>query len=453
MEEQNILESYEIKNWEFNPRIYKILGLSVIINALMIFGLGQSNLLHSRACDGPLVGKVCQVLDTLYVGSKLFSGDQGYVVKDYRQTHIDDADVVWVDQTGEEPRFTYPEGYFYKEDQETEEFPGEDPVTFNGSENPPNIMPPSNNTPFTISPPPSRGGGLIGKRPVLPKRNKKPVSGDLPPELITRDGDNATTKKSKNGSPSKLPKLGGDNKDNTEKKEEPKKNPLENNTAKTSKSVNDIEINKKPLYDFADEILVKWEKKEVDLSKQFLVRMQGEIAKNGRLNRKRSQFVDQKGDEEMINVAKRAIESVGDSGWLDYLSRFDVKKVNMVFAQNDAQLLAAVDSSLPTPEKASSVASGLKSAIQLALFAHNNGVKKLKDDEVTLLKAANISSKGKLLKINFNLPKQIAQSMIDGRLKEYQAKKRKEKGTAKPDPSAKPNGTAEKSDTNKNSAK
>ena len=445
MEEKGFLEGYEIGKWEFTPRTYKFLGLSVVLNLLAIFVLGQTNLLHSKACDSHYVSKVCQVLDTIYVGSKVLAGNPDYVVKEYDRTTIDDADeIVWVSQDGAEPQFQYPEGFFYKEEQEAE-------ALNDFSLGADKIAPPVDNSPIITPPPPrsNSGGGLLGSRPKLPKRNNKPVSGEIPDSII---GDNNSDKK--NESPEKLPNLDGTTakNDNKDPEKDPKKeNPLDKQTAKNSDPVKDIEINRKPLDDFADEVLVKWQTKTVDLSQQFKVKLTGELTKNGRLDPARTRYTEQLGNPEMIEVAKRAIESVGDSGWLDYLSRFDVKKMNIVFAQNASQLVAVVDSNLPSPERAQSVASGIRGIIQATLLAHNNGWKKLKDDEVVLLKAASISNKGSALVINFNLEKPIAQKMIDSRLREYQAKKLKEKN--KTEPETKPNGTAKKSKDDKNAAK
>ena len=454
MEEKDFLEGYEIGKWEFTPRIYKFLGLSVAVNLLGIFVLAQTNLLHSRACDGAYVGKVCQVLDMIYVGGKVFAGETDYVVKDYVQTSIKDADVFWVDQTGVGPKFTYPEGFFYKEDQPDEAFDDSFPIDSNP------IAPPVDNSPIISSPAPrmNRGGGLLGRRPKLPKRNRNPVSGDLPDSIIGGSTDEKN-KKPKNDSPDKLPTLDGANAKtdkpdgkNDPKKDPKKENPLEKATAKNSDSVKAIDINRKPLDDFADEMLVKWETKKIDFSQQFKVKLTGELTKDGRLNAKRTRYTEAIGNPEMIEAAKRAIESVGDSGWLDYLSRFDVKKMNIVFAQNDSQLVAVVDSNLPTAERARVVASGIRGLIQFAKLGHINGIKKLGEDEFTLLKAAKVLSKDKKLIINFNLDKSIAQKMINGKLTEYQAKKQKEK--AKTDkPEAKPNGTADKKDKNKDVAK
>lgn len=436
MQEHEFLENYEIGKWEFSPRVYKILAFSVAVNLLTIFVLGKTNLIQSKACDSPYVGKICQAFDMIYVGSKIFSGDTGYVVKDYNKTTIDDADVVWVSQDGAEPQLQYPAGYFYKEPSESDAL-GDD---FAVIETP--ISPPVNNSPIS---PPLNNNDMLNRRPNLPRQNRRPVSGDLPDSII--GGNNDDQKDLKNDSPEKNPKDPA-----TAKNDKPEdKNPLENTTAKTSDPVTEIEINKKPLQDFAEEVLVKWESNAVDLSQQFRVKLTGEITKNGRLDPEKTSYTETAGNPQMIIVAKRAIESVGDSGWLDYLSRFDVKRLNVVFAQNETQLLAVVDSKLPTPEKANTVATGLNGIIQATLLAHNNGWKKMKDDEITLLKAAKITSTGNLLRINFNLEKPVAQKMIDGRLKEFQAKKLKEKELI--GPNSKPSGTAEKFENNKSSGK
>ncbi|MCB1025324.1 MAG: hypothetical protein KDB79_13095 [Acidobacteria bacterium] len=437
MQEQEFLQNYEIGRWEFSPRIYKILGLSVVIVAVTVLGLGRTNLLHAKACDSHYIGKVCQVLDTIYVGSKMFSGDTDYVVKDYNKTSIKDSDVIWVDQTGEGPKFTYPEGYFYKE-------PLSDPLDPNSSIGD-SIIPPSSNSPIEIIPPPSNNdSGLIGRRQNLPKKNPKPVSGDLPDSIIGSKSD-----KDDKNKPDETDNQTAD-KDKTDGKDPGKKDPVEENSAKNNDPVKGLDINKKPLLDFADEVLVKWETKKVDLSQQFRVKLVGALTENGRLDPKKTRYTEAIGDEGMIEVAKRAIESVGDSGWLDYLGRFDVKTMNIVFAQNDSQLVAVVDSDLPSAEKANTAASGLRGIIQAALLLHSNGIKKLKDDEVVLLKAANITSEGKKLKINFNLAKPTAQQMIDSRLKEYQADKLKKKDQDSTQP--KPNGTADLSSGKRNAA-
>ena len=451
MQEQDFLQGYEIKNFEFSPRVIRFLGLGTLLNFLMIFGLGQTNLLHSKACDGPFVGKVCQVLDMMYVSGKLFSGDNGYVVREYDKTEIGDADeIIWVDETGKGPAFAYPQGFFKPE--ESEDLLGDDALNNNPIAE---IMP----TPNPIYTPPSNNSSsnnLLGRRQKLPKRNRNVAKDDLPDDPLGNIGvGDEKNKKPKKDKPTDSDGTTADNKKPKDDGKDIKKNPLDKTTAKNSKPVGDMDfINKKPLQDFADEVLEKWESKKVDLSSKFRIKMVGALTKDGRLDPKRSKFSEMSGDPAMVELAKRAIESVGDSGWLDYLSRFEVKKADFIFEQDDKRLFAVVDSSLPTLEKANTVATGLRGIIQGALLFHRNGLKKLEPDVVALLNAAKVSSDGKLLRINFELPKEVAQKMINGQLKESQAKKLKDKkDKTTPKPQTKPNGSAEKMGENANSAK
>ena len=459
MEDLNLLQDYEIKAWDITPRFYKIIGASAVINVLFFAVLGNTNLLNSRACDSPFVSKVCQVLDTVYVGARLYSGDKDYVVKDYTQTSIDDSDVVWIDQTGVGPKFSYPVGYFKPEENEFG-----DEMAIN-SETPFNNIPSTPDSVFSNPLPPmsNNGGSSLNRKQRLPKRNRNPVSGklaDSPFSIADDKDDKKKGDKPKNDSPSKLPDLDGtvakNDKDKNKKdpdNKKPKKNPIEENTAVKSDPVKAIDINRKPLDDFVDEVLAKWSSKEVDLSQQFLIKMTGEITKNGRLNRKKSRFAEAKGNEAIVNIAKRAIESVGDSGWLGYLSDVDLKKLDLTLAQNNSQFVAVVVSKANSPERANTVSSLLRKTIQAVLFAHNNGFKKQGEDELTLLRAAKITSEGDLVKINFNLAKPIAQKMIDEQLREYQAKKLKEKQGNPPKTETKPNGSADKTDKDKKTAK
>src|SRR5438270_5091987 len=77
--EHDLFSDYEIKSWVLTPRIYKILGLSLLLNILAIIIVAQGSLLTRKGCDSPFVGSVCQVLDTVYVGSLLFGTEREYV--------------------------------------------------------------------------------------------------------------------------------------------------------------------------------------------------------------------------------------------------------------------------------------------------------------------------------------------------------------------------------------
>src|SRR5687768_5111605 len=84
----DLFHNYEIKNWNFSPRLYKILGFSAVFNILAIVVIASSGLLTARGCDSPFVGRVCQVLDTVYVGSLIFGTDRDYVDAPYEKTDL-----------------------------------------------------------------------------------------------------------------------------------------------------------------------------------------------------------------------------------------------------------------------------------------------------------------------------------------------------------------------------
>lgn len=412
-ENKEFLKDYEVKNWEFSPRIYKIIASAAIFNLLFLIVVGQTDLLQTKACSSPLISKVCSVLDTVYVGSKLLGGEKDYVVKDYNKTEIDDADVVWVDKTGETPQLQYPQGYFQVANRDElamlesldSEYNNELPF---GEPLPP-MSPPSRSLPPVIS---RRNDSIFSRKPNLPKRNNNAVVGDLPDDPlgnIDEETDKETSNDDKTTAGSK-----GDEKTDKTKKE------LENNTAKTSDAVTEVEINKKPLQDFADDIVTRWSKKEIDLTKNFAVRINATLTDDGKFDPDKTRFTAQQGDEDIVNVAKSAIEAVGNSGFLAHLRNLDVKQVEMTLVQDGARLYATVISVQKTPEQAKTTASSLRNLISISKLAIKG------EDEKVLLDNAKVTSEGRNFQIVVNLPKPVASEMMNRKLQEALVKRNKE---------------------------
>src|SRR5690606_23470543 len=88
-----LFNNYEIKTWEMSPRLYKILAASAIFNILAVVVIAQSNLLTMKGCDSPFVGRVCQVLDTVYVGAVLFGTERDYVDVEYDRIDLGSAEI------------------------------------------------------------------------------------------------------------------------------------------------------------------------------------------------------------------------------------------------------------------------------------------------------------------------------------------------------------------------
>jgi hypothetical protein len=198
-------------------------------------------------------------------------------------------------------------------------------------------------------------------------------------------------------------------------------------------------INKKPLQDFGDGVLEKVSKKEVDLTKPFSVVMVGTITKDGKFDRKKSAFLKTGGDEAMVNVAKSAIEAIGDSGLLTYLKDQGVDTVKFELVQDDKQIYAIVTSTHPTEQKAGSVSSALNTAISLGKMT----VKE--EDTLALLNAAKAESKDKNFILNFNMEKAIAQELIKRQLQKAEEKRKQQQ--------QQPNSTAQTGSVNKTASK
>ena len=125
----------------------------------------------------------------------------------------------------------------------------------------------------------------------------------------------------------------------------------------------------------------------------------------------------------MIDMAKEALEAVGNSGILGYLKNSGVDKVSIKLIQDDKQIYAIIASDQKTPEKAKTTASQINIALQALIFADNNGLKKLDENSRTLVNNSKITNDGKNFILNFSVPKPVGQDLINRSLKERADKK------------------------------
>jgi len=430
-QEQELFEGYEIKHWDLSPRFYKIIAASVVFNLFAVLVMAQGGLLTRKGCDSPFVKSVCQVLDTVVLGSSLLGTDSEFVSKDYEKNELENADITYIDVSS---NLNYPDGYFALANPEqfamqqeamlaTGGFGGE---TFNNGEFP---TIPSMTTP-------SAGNDLLGSKPNLPPINNNPIIGNLPssingstppvsyPKIPRRKYPRIITPKMpkiSNNSPSELPDFGKETAGN--KTGKPKATPTPEQKPIESEKVADIEINKKPFEDLGDTLNAKLEKKEIDLNQPFSVVLDGVLTKEGKFDDKKSKYKIVGGDPKMAEMAVQALEAVGYSGILAYLKNNGVDKVNFQLIQDDKQIYAIIASDQKTPERAATTASQINSVLQLAIFADSNGLKKLDDNSKTLVNNSKVTSNGKTFVLNFAIPKQMGQDLIDKSLKERAAKK------------------------------
>lgn len=437
--EIEFLKEYEIKNWEFTPRIYKILLASAAFNILALFVFAQTNILQARACDSPWVGRVCQVIDTVYLGSTILSTDSDYVSKPYEKTELEDAEIVWINQTGTEP-LNYPEGYFALANPESQLAEVVDPSYPTTDMPPGTFMPTSPNFPPTTTP-------VIPPTTSLPPQ-QLPPAGTNPIAIPNSPlGDNLigkNTRKGKNRKPENNKPTGDETADNKTDESQ-----ADQKTAPNSDPVKSVELNKKPFQDLGKFVSTKWAfdpnktDNKVEL-KPFQVVLNAKLTKklvsdedgnkrevvgfDGKASRWNEK--EEAGDPEMIEIAKQAIEAVGDSGFLGHLYNLEMRELKITLTQKDDKVFITVVSAQPTEERAKTLASGLDFLIKMA-----KGKVKGEDEKLLLESAGTPTNNGKMFVMDVGIPKDVVQDMIIRKLAD-EAKKEAEKQKTNPNNSA-----------------
>lgn len=426
----DLFHNYELKNWDFSPRLYKILAASAVFNLLALFFIVQSDLLTRRGCDSPFVGRVCQVLDTVYVANLIFGTESEYADVDYTKTELEDAEVTFVDVTGVTPPLTYPAGYFQLANPEQQLANVTDPMAG------PNYLAPGIPANPTI-----RGGGLINTPAFRPNVNPNAVEGILPTDGPLGDANNNPTfpgsRKGRGGRP--LRNVPADVNANT--------NPTVSNTNTANPTVAEnadeakldpwgVYINKRPLKERAPDSLEKIKNEVIKIDKPFKVTVSASLGlgKDGKTivlkNPKPIPAETSTNDPEMVKFVQDWILAVGDAGWFGYLTRLEPKPKNILITieQNDTELVASVKADQPTENQAKTQASSLGLLLAGAVLI-------AKGDEQVFLQKASVTSDGKAFVLNFKIPKPEAQQMILRKLAESKEKEAKPEGNALAKPS------------------
>lgn len=419
VEPKGLFENYEIKPWVFSPRLYKILAGSAIANLLVLAIIGQTNMLTMRGCDSPFVGRVCQVLDTVYVGAMLFGTDRDYIDAEYERIDLGDAEVVWIDRTGDSAPFEYPGGYFEVANPEqaaADELAMNNP-TLNYS------------TPF-----PSSGNSVLNRKPNLPKPNNNAVVGDLPDspfEMEEDDEDVPTVGNLRNG----RRKPPANTKPTPEKDETSDEAVADNDTNTNGQTPNPtgsgLDINKRPLVDLANQVNELREKEGIDLQGAFIVKASGKIDKTGKLDPKTFRFERAEGDEKLVGLVEESIEAINVAGYLQYLKDLSGRNLDLLFVQDEDSISATIMSEMESETRARSVKTLLELGISSAKSKKaGDGADQNDKDDLLLLEGAKIMVEGKRLIILFNVEKELVHPMIQRKLAESAADAKKPNGNA-----------------------
>lgn len=424
----DLFYEFEIKSWKPGPRLYKIVGVSALINLLILTVFTQGNLLTRRGCDSPFVGRVCEVLDTVYVATMIFGTEREYVDKAYEKTELEDADITYIDVSNAEPQFQYPEGYFQIANPEMA-YNQTDPYANYGG-----TIPGISSDPMTSNP-------LVNTPPITPKYNPRSVQGTVPdsPFSVSNDSSDANTSAVSTRKGRRGGKPTADNSNTvasnpTNTNTNPTLDP--NATANPDEAKEDqygVFINKRPMKDKAKETLEQFDSKTVTLDGTFKVAIGATLGtgKDGKtvVLKNPKPLPTQSGvpnDPKLVKLAQDWILAVGDAGWFGYMARIDPKPKNVVVTieLNNDNLIASVSGDQPNDAQAKKQASSLNLLLGAAVLALKDG------DEKTFLQKASVTSDGKNFILNFSIPRPEAIGLIQRKLAESK------------DPNKQPNGTA-----------
>jgi hypothetical protein len=441
-----LFRNYEIKSWVLSPRLYKILAISAFFNIAVVVFAAQTSLLTRKGCESPLVGSVCQVLDTVYVGSVLFGTKREYVDAVYDKTELgEDDDITFVDVSKDTPPLTYPAGYFQIANPEQDLAMLGDVDDLGGDFTTGNIpgIPPG--LPLSH---PGTGNSLFDTPQNLPPSNPNVVQGPLPgmndhgsynpPIAKRRKGLGGRISPPHPRGPSGTP--GPSPEDTTADNKNPKKDPNGEKKVDPTEPVTDAEINKQPFVLLAGYINNLLDKNEVKLDSPFLISATGKLDKNGKLDPKSFKYVKAEStDAKMLEVVKEAIEAMNDSGYLQYLKDLSGKDLTIQILQDDTNVKALIQSQMESDTRAQTISSGLNFIINYKKQAKEAPTADDNDkDDLVLLQNAAVTSQGKALMIGFNIPKADLLRMIQRKLADQKTQPKQPEGTEP----AKPSNTA-----------
>lgn len=173
---------------------------------------------------------------------------------------------------------------------------------------------------------------------------------------------------------------------------------------------NGAAVHKKPLTDFTDLVIDRLQKNRLVLSDNFLIELDGELTKEGKFDRRKTRYIRAEGTEQIVDVAKSAVEAINEDGILAYLTQLGANRLNIIFAQNDEQIYAVLKTEYAAQNTAQTTKTTFDMLVKTALMQSND------EDEKTLLNATTVSLSEKTVTIKTALEKPVGQEMIQRRL-------------------------------------
>ena len=174
----------------------------------------------------------------------------------------------------------------------------------------------------------------------------------------------------------------------------------------------ETQINTKPLKDFAAYANEQKNQGKLDLEQPFEVVISAELDESGKL--KNSHVSGKAGDQNLVELFRKMVEALNDSGFLVYLQPISKDNpgatVKITVKQGEKEVLASVESEASSPENAEKLAK----ALNVLLSA--GAITRAGKTEEALMRNTNATPDGKRVVINFSMPRQTVVDMIKKQL-------------------------------------
>ena len=366
-----LFDHYEVNREPFWPQLSWLLGGSAVWHIVLIV----------------MIVMIPPLRDAFHI-TALFSG-AGFVDRPYNRTEIGD-DVNIIDFTTE--KFRYPDGYFAMDQQGLTPLPPA-PVAVPFTPQRVSLQATPTATPTPTPSPTPTATPLIAGNGAKPGDGTKPADAKASPTISAED-----------------------------KAAEKAQKDLEAAAKKTGIDLPDEgEINKAPFKDLAKYATDLRDQGKLDFNKPFEVSIDTSLDENGKLVN--PNVTRKSGDDTLVDLGKRLVAAMNDSGVLYYLKKINQDKpgTKVVFTikQEGNDVIAIVETEVSSEASARVLSKDF--AIMLAAGALS---RKGKDEEV-LLKKTEVNAKGNNLQFKLTLPHNDAVEIV-------------KKGIPPPAPSATP---------------
>jgi len=356
----NLFERFEVNRESRWQVLTKLVGASLVLHLVFVW----------------LVVYVPAFRDTLNIAALI--ANTKFVERDYTATHIgDDVQMVQLSE-----KFRYPEGYF-ADQLAAVQVPGQTAAA----------------DPFA----PKIISQASKESKVDPEASPSPspassASPSASPAASASPSASAIAQASPSGSPLTPEQA----------QKELEKTAEQNNVTLPDEN----EINKKVLKDFATYANDLKNQGKLDLEKPFEIVIEAKLDEKGKL--KNPKVSGKAGDENLVDLFRRLVEALNDSGFLAYLQPISQDNpsatVKITVRQGEKEVLATVESEASSPQRAESLAKALNNLLYFGAGSRAG------HDEEVLMKNTNAAPDGKRVVVNFSMPRQSVVDMIKKQL-------------------------------------